>query len=244
MSDQQKNPTADPSAARLAANRENAQKSSGPKTPEGKAISSLNAVKCGLTGANVLFATDDVARYHAHIKSYEIQFQPVGPEEYALVQSIADIRWRLNRIPGLELTILAMGSLKVIEELPHFAQPEANLALELEVRRRSEKELRNLHLQENRLARRRERESAELERRQAARKAKEEENLAIGAKAALLASHRHQEGTTTIPGLGFVFSRDRFTAFMNGLKPAQRQNLLHEALAETAEEPPTMEAAA
>ena len=50
------NQTPELSEARLAANRENAQKSTGPKTPEGKAKSSLNAVKCGLTGNTVLFA--------------------------------------------------------------------------------------------------------------------------------------------------------------------------------------------
>ncbi|MBV9938821.1 MAG: hypothetical protein JO150_09975 [Acidobacteriaceae bacterium] len=42
------------SERRLAANRANAQWSTGPQTPEGKAKSSLNAVKTGLTGRTVL----------------------------------------------------------------------------------------------------------------------------------------------------------------------------------------------
>jgi hypothetical protein len=120
------NPISD---ARLAANRENAQKSTGPTSPEGKAKSRLNAVKCGLTGNTVLFATDDFVRYSAHIASYETQFQPVGPEETALVQSIADTRWRLNSIPGLEFAILAIGSVNVIEEHPHLGEPGAATAL-------------------------------------------------------------------------------------------------------------------
>jgi hypothetical protein len=43
-----------PSERRLAANRANAQLSTGPTTPEGKARSSRNAVKTGLTGRTVL----------------------------------------------------------------------------------------------------------------------------------------------------------------------------------------------
>jgi hypothetical protein len=232
------------SEARLAANRENAQKSCGPRTDEGKANSSLNAVKNGLTGTTMLFiSSDDLNRYHAHVASYVTQFQPVGPEESALAQSIADIRWKLNRIPGLEQAILATGGLDLIEQSPDMAAPEADIILELTVRRHNEKELRNLHLQENRLARRRERETAELRRLQIERKAKEEEALAAAAKATLLAKHRNQP-LTHVPGLGFDFSKQRYAAFMSGINQAQRAKFLQEALAETPELPQTMETAA
>jgi hypothetical protein len=227
------------SEARLAANRENAQKSTGPVTAEGKAKSSLNAVKHGLTGATVMFANaGDAKNYARHSADYQQQLQPVGPEESALVQSIADIRWRLATIPVLELGILALGSAEIIDTNPdHWNKPENQTKLILEVRRRNEKELRTLALQENRLARRRERETAELRTLQAARKAREEETLAVGAKAALLGQHH-------IPGLGFDFSNDRFESYMRRLKPAQREILLQEALAEAAEAAETMEAAA
>ncbi len=231
------------SAARLAANRENAKKSCGPVTPEGKAKSRLNAVKCGLTGNTVLFANDDHVRYYAHIESYETQFQPVGPEESALVQSIADTRWRLNHIPGLELAILATGSLEFVADNPSYAEPEAQTALEMHVRRLHEKELRNLQLQENRLVRRRERETAELQRLQCARKAREEETLAEAAKAALLAQHRKQP-LSKIPGVGFDFSKDRFAAYLRRLTPAQQEKFLKEALTEAVEMRQTKEAAA
>ena len=205
------------SAARLAANRENAQKSCGPVTPEGKAKSRLNAVKSGLTGKHLLFLhPEELKDYLEHTNSYKTEFQPVGPEETALVQSIADIRWRLNQIPGLELAILATGSLKVIADVPSYAALEADTNLQLEVRRRYEKELRNLNLQENRLVRRREREALELDRRQTSRKAGEEEALAEAAKAALLAQHSKQP-LAQVPGLGFVFSQQRFTTFMSRL---------------------------
>ncbi len=234
------------SEARLAANRENAQKSTGPVTPEGKAKSSLNAIKHGLTGATVMFANADEAKnYGCHVKDYERQFQPVGREESALVQSIADIRWRLATIPVLELGVIAFGSADIIDTNPdYWSKPENQTKLVLEVRRRHEKELRNLQLQENRLARRREREAAELRTLQAARKAREEETLAAGAKAALLGQHRAPNSCNHIPGLGFDFSTDRFESYMRRLKPAQRAILLREALAEAEETPETMEAAA
>jgi hypothetical protein len=237
------------SEARLAANRENAQKSTGPVTAKGKAKSSLNAVKHGLTGASVLFAhPDDATNYARHATAYREQLQPVGPEERALVQSITDIRWRLATIPLLELAVVAVGSAAIMAGNPaYWAKPENQTHLNLEVRRRNEKELRNLALQENRLARRRERETAELRALQATRKAKEEETLATGAKAALLALHRDPNtphSAIQVPGRGFDFSTARFNSYLHRLKPAQREILLREALAEAAEEPESMEAAA
>ncbi len=247
----QQTPTGRPetiSEARLAANRENAQKSTGPVTPEGKAKSSLNAVKHGLTGATVMFANAaDAKNYARHSADYQQQFQPVGPEESALAQSIADIRWRLATIPVLELGVIALGSAEIIDTNPDFwNKPENQTKLIIEVRRRNEKELRNLALQENRLSRRRERETAELRTLQAARKAREEEALAVSAKAALLGQYLDPNSTAPIhiPGLGFDFSNDRFESYMRRLKPAQRENFLQEALAEVAEETETTEAAA
>ena len=213
------------SEARLAANRENAQKSGGPTTPEGKAKASLNSLKHGLTGKYLLFADpEEVILYKAHVQSYETQFQPLGPEECSLVRSIADIRWRLNQIPGLEMALLATGRLEIIEKHPGAALRQHETAVELGVRRR-------------------ERESAELARLQATRRANEEESLAEAAKASLLAKH-HKQSLTEIPGLGFVFSEKRYATYMSRLNPAQREKLLQEAIAEAVELPQTMEAAA
>jgi len=232
------------SDARLAANRENAKKSTGPTSEAGKAVSCMNAVKCGLTGTNRVFANKAEAdQYTAHIRDYELLHKPVGPEENALVQSIADLRWRLNRIPAIEQAILATGGAGIIQEVPSYACDEAQSNLLLEVRRKHEKELRNLHLQEQRLSRRRERETAELKELQAIRKANEEEALRAGAKQAVLSQHRG-EASTMIDGLGFVFSLQRFDTYMKRLSAPQRAKLLQEALAEAGQDPKTQEAAA
>ncbi len=232
------------SAARLAANRENAKKSTGPTSTAGKAITRLNAVKCGLTGTNRVFSNKAEAdRYTAHIRDYELLHKPVGPEETALTQSIADLRWRLNRVPAIEQAILALAGAEVVQELPGMACDEAESTLLLEVSRKHEKELRNLHLQENRLTRRRERETAELNSLQALRQANEEEALREGAKQAVLSQH-YGEKNAIIDGLGFVFSMQRFDRYMKRLTASQRAKLLQEALAEQGDEPKTQEAAA
>ena len=54
------------SPARLAANRRNALKSTGPKTPEGKAASRLNAFKHGLAGEGDLLAPSEDAQLVEH----------------------------------------------------------------------------------------------------------------------------------------------------------------------------------
>jgi hypothetical protein len=165
--------TAPVSSAQLAANRANAQLSTGPKTAQGRAKASLNAVKSALTGRTVVLPTDDAAEYERHILAYEKQFKPVGPEECALVQSLADIRWRLNRIPGLEMAIYAVGRGEFADTFPEHDAASRPGLIDLQIFMKYEKQLRNLQLQEARLARRREKEMAELRQLQQERLQKE-----------------------------------------------------------------------
>jgi hypothetical protein len=160
------------SPARLAANRENALLSTGPRTEDGKCTSSLNAVKTGLTGVTVLLPTDDAAEYQRHITAYEKEFQPVGIEESELVQSLADISWRLRRIPSLEMAIYAQGRIEFADQFEDQKDSDVRRSLiELHTHLAYEKQLRNLQLQEARLVRRREKETAELRRLQTERAA-------------------------------------------------------------------------
>ena len=61
---------------RAQVNRLNAQRSTGPVTHQGRAISSLNAVKTGLTGRTVLLHSDDAAVYQQHLA---LGSAPPGP---------------------------------------------------------------------------------------------------------------------------------------------------------------------
>jgi hypothetical protein len=136
--------------------------STGPKTAEGKAISSLNAVKTALTGRTVLLPTDDAAEYERHLAAYVEEFAPVALLETNLVQSIADTDWRLRRIPALESALFAKGRLEfaeMFEEQELAARPHL---IDAHTFITYEKQIRNLQLQEARLARRREKQIAEL----------------------------------------------------------------------------------
>lgn len=150
------------SEARLAANQANAEMSTGPTSDAGKAKSSLNAVKTGLTGRTVLLSTDDAAVYERHIQAYQAEFQPVGLRETALVQSLADTDWRLERIPALEMAIYARGRHEFAEKFAHEDAAVRPGLIELETFLTYEKQLRNLQIQEGRLRRQREKDAAEL----------------------------------------------------------------------------------
>jgi hypothetical protein len=155
--------------ARSLANRANAQLSSGPKTFEGKARTSLNALKNALTGRTVLLPADDADAYQNHLCGFADEFRPVGVREVELVQSIAATAWRLHRIVGLEMAIYSQGA---VEFAASFDSHDASLRpsmIELETFLQYEKQLRNLHTQEARLHRRRDKDTAEFSKLQQAR---------------------------------------------------------------------------
>ncbi len=162
------------SESRVIANRANAQLSTGPTSPEGKAATSMNAVKTGLTGRTVLLPSDDAEAYRQHLAAYEIEFQPVGLRERELVQSLADIQWRLQRIPGLEMAIYARGREEFAER---FEEPDSavrSARIDLETFLQYQKPLRNLQIQEGRLQPQREKDMAELRELQEERRSTEQ----------------------------------------------------------------------
>src|SRR5919198_4265401 len=92
----------------LEANRRNAQRSTGPKTEEGKKRSTLNAYRHGLTG-QISVRDDEEREAHDRFCDGIIQtLKPEGALEVQLAQSIAEDQWRLNRIRSVEDNIFAL----------------------------------------------------------------------------------------------------------------------------------------
>ncbi len=86
----------------LAANRANARKSTGPRTPEGKAISRHNALKHGILAQALI--PEALAPYESQDAFDELVtelldiFKPINAIEELLVQQIAVAYWRLARL--------------------------------------------------------------------------------------------------------------------------------------------------
>jgi len=162
------------SGAQRAANRANAQKSTGPTTPEGRAKSSLNAVKTALTGVTVLLPSDDVQAYEAHVQQHIADYSPLTPPEKNLVQRIADADWRINRIASLEAGIYAIGLRKLADLHPDEQDPAVRQSLiKSEVFLAYRRDLNNLALQERRL---RNHQTADLVKLQALQKERQEKS--------------------------------------------------------------------
>ena len=90
------------SQKQIAANRQNAQKSTGPKTPEGRAAVKLNSVKHGLTASTLVLPGEDAADFESLFDSLEAEHAPATPTETMMVRQMAMASWRLRRLYEVE----------------------------------------------------------------------------------------------------------------------------------------------
>jgi len=94
------------SEKRIAANKQNALRSTGPKTPRGKAIAKMNALKHGLLSGQVLIAGEqarDLAELGQRLRA---ELRPVGMLELILVDRVVAGVWRLRRCLRLEAQVI------------------------------------------------------------------------------------------------------------------------------------------
>ena len=206
-------------SARTAANRKNAEKSTGPRTSEGKSRSCRNAIRGALTGRVVILPSDDLDAYGTHVRGYNKQFKPLTDYEVGLVQALADTDWRLQRIPHLIMALHTKGREEFAEAFPHLKPAERSVRIELETNLKYEKELRNLHLQEGRLHRRHEKDVAELRTVQRERDIQRGKDLSVAAKLHIAAQHDNK--VFDAEESGFDFSNHDVECYLDGQRAAQ-----------------------
>jgi hypothetical protein len=104
------------SEARLAANRENAKRSSGPRTPEGKARSSQNAVKHGFRSASFcvvrLEDLDEIEKLKADAVAC---YRPVNSQELVAVERIAIAQQQIFRGGRLDAGMFTSAMNEVLD---------------------------------------------------------------------------------------------------------------------------------
>src|SRR3954462_14574520 len=93
------------SPRRLAANRRNALKSTGPRTSAGKKRSSRNALKHGLCASTAIVTSEDAPTFAIFLAELEEELQPITIMQKTLFPQIANLIWRLRRMPEAQARI-------------------------------------------------------------------------------------------------------------------------------------------
>ena len=92
--------------AQMEANRRNAQKSSGPRTEEGKARSSRNHLSHGFTSAAMVIPGEDPEEYKALLADLLGEYQPATPTEQIYVERMVQNQWLSLRAVRLQTIVL------------------------------------------------------------------------------------------------------------------------------------------
>ena len=82
--------------------------STGPRTPEGKAKSARNAFRHGFASAQVILDASEVEAYEAHLDAYAATFQPINQPEADAVRRMADAQWRMDVFKTAESTLVEL----------------------------------------------------------------------------------------------------------------------------------------
>ena len=130
MKDKQQDKPVSPE--KLAANRKNAMRSTGPQTTKGKQRASQNAYKHGFY-AKRLFPTNELiardgADFNSILAAYRSHYAPVGDLENYHVEQIAVHSLRLARLLGDEQKVLAVGAPFEFRSMDRIVRYESNVS--------------------------------------------------------------------------------------------------------------------
>jgi hypothetical protein len=188
-------PTADPQPA---ASRKGI---GGPRTPEGRRRSSLNAIKTMITSKIHLCSPEEQPAYDAHMAAYKEALAPVGILETELVAEISKMKWRLKRSASVEDSLFSMGYLDHAENMNTGHAAVDSCLAEGMVWKEQAKNILLISLYETRMRRAVEKDMATLEAMQAKRK---EAYAAAQNEAIRLAQLAASQGEEYDPGDDFL----------------------------------------
>ena len=107
------------SAAKLKANRKNAQRSTGPKTEVGKNHSRMNALKHGVLASALLVkkggGAEDASEFEELLCALNQDLAPVGRLEEMMVEKIAVCWWRQKRALRYEALMIRLHPWQLLQ---------------------------------------------------------------------------------------------------------------------------------
>ncbi len=98
--------------AQIEANRRNAQNCTGPRTPQGKAIVSQNALCHGLRSRSAVLPGEDPTELQGLVAQLRAEFSPATPTQEILLDQMAVAYWKLGRAQRLENEVFRIRSEK------------------------------------------------------------------------------------------------------------------------------------
>src|SRR3984957_10635651 len=99
------------SIKQVEANRRNSQKSTGPRTPEGKASVRLNALRHGLCARTTVLPAENAEEFQQLCADLETEWQPQGRTEQYLLEQMAVAQWKAARACNMEYNVWDQGAL-------------------------------------------------------------------------------------------------------------------------------------
>ena len=93
----------------IEANRLNAQKSTGPRSLEGKAASSMNALKSGIHAQSLIIRGESAEELQALTAEYYGHWQPATPQERLWLDALIRGEWLLRRLSVAEAQLWELG---------------------------------------------------------------------------------------------------------------------------------------
>ncbi|GAC1346550.1 MAG: hypothetical protein NVSMB14_09520 [Isosphaeraceae bacterium] len=113
------------SEAKLAANRQNALRSTGPKTEEGKKRSRENALTHGLSGAGVVRLEEDEEAFQAEVARWTADLKATTELDKSMIETMVIAQTRMRRAYEMEVRMLRTKSRRALDAWEEDRRVEA-----------------------------------------------------------------------------------------------------------------------